>query len=330
VTSSLRNRDALPEPRPSAPSGTAGAALPGGARATGAAAGTAQAWATGRWSPRRGGVAEGTAHIADASAVPPSSWRGFGWEVLGAAAVAVAAWFAARALVPVLPAPRTAAVLELAAGTGAAVMTAVAGRVSGSRRAVRMAGAVAGYTVVGPLGAALEPSAGGLWPVVQLVGLLGVVLLLVSAVRRRSPARRPLVVVAAAVLACVVAAVGVLGGVAPTLALAPGVTAAALLAVWAGAGAAGLLALVAGLRRDRPLLRRIGLGFALLATAHAVSVSGVAAAVPVAMHLAAAATLLGAAVPFLFSAVRGLWEQREAYRVEAESLRAALDRPAED
>ncbi|MFC5950332.1 hypothetical protein ACFQH9_18865, partial [Pseudonocardia lutea] len=90
------------------------------------------------------------------------------------------------------------------------------------------------------------------------------------------------------------------------------------------ARAAGLLAVGAGLRRDRPLLRRVGVAFVALAAAHAVRSSGTAVVVPVALTLAATAALLAAAVPFLFSAVRGLWEQREAYRVEAERLRAAL------
>jgi hypothetical protein len=250
----------------------------------------------------------------------------FGSELLMVTGTVLLAWAAVRALDPALAVARLAAVLSVAGGTAAAVMTAVAGRVSGSRRAVRFAAAIGGYTLVGPLGAALDLRAGGLWPAVESLGLLGVVGLLVVAVRRRSPAARPVVVPAAAALACAAALAGTLGGLAPGLALAPGPAAAVLLAVWAGAGAAGLLLLAAGVRRDRPLLRRVGLAFAVLATAHAVSVSGVAATVPVALHLGATATLLAAAVPFLFSAVRGLWEQREAYRVEAESLRAALER----
>ncbi|MEU7816634.1 hypothetical protein AB0B41_30150, partial [Pseudonocardia sp. NPDC049154] len=142
--------------------------------------------------------------------------------------------------------------------------------------------------------------------------------------RRRSPAHRPVVTLAAAVLACAAALAGTLHGLAPTVGLPGALVADAALAAWAGTGAAGLLAVGAGLRRDRPLLRRIGLAFALLAASHAVRASAAAVVVPVALTLAATAALLAAAVPFLFSAVRGLWEQREAYRVEAERLRAAL------
>ncbi|MFR9801655.1 hypothetical protein ACL02T_05030 [Pseudonocardia sp. RS010] len=237
------------------------------------------------------------------------------------------AWTGVRAVDTAgLPAARVAAVLVFAGGVAAAVMIAVAGRASGSRRAGRIAAAAGGAAFVGPLPVALDlGGAAGLWPLVAVVGQLAVVALLVVAVRRRSPAHRPAVTVAAAGLACAAALAGTMHGLAPAVRLPGALVADAALAAWAGTGAAGLLAVGAGLRRDRPLLRRVGVAFALLAAAHAVRASG-AAVVPVALSLSATAALLSAAVPFLFSAVRGLWEQREAYRFEAERLRAALRR----
>ncbi|GAA4557457.1 hypothetical protein [Pseudonocardia xishanensis] len=326
MTSTLRSHGPLPEPRP----------VPHqDARASGLRAAPAPRspddWVTGRWRRPAGTPApwtRGAAPVEPTPAVPPvsrASWPAFLGELGALVGTALVAWAAVRGLDGVLPAPRPAAVLALAGGTVAATATAVAGRASGSRRAVRIAAAIAGYTLVGPLGTALDLHEGGLWPGVEVVGLLGVVALLVVAVRRRSAARRPVVVAAGAALACAATLAGTVGELAPAFALPPGAAPAALLAAWAGTGAAGLLALVAGLRRDRPLLRRVGLAFAALAAAHAVAVSGVAATVPVALTLAATAALLAAAVPFLFSAVRGLWEQREAYRVEAELLRAALE-----
>jgi len=316
VTSTLRSHGPLPEPRPT-PLG-----VPPAPRSE-------HDWVAGRRRRPAGTPPPWTRTAVELPApTPPAVSRASGIAFLGElgalAGVALVAWVAVRGLDGVVAVSHLAAVLALAGGTAAALATAVAGRASGSRRAVRIAAAIAGYTLVGPLGGALDLQAGGLWPVVELVGLLGVVALVVLAVRRRSPARRPVVVTAAAALACAAAVAGTVGEIAPALALPPGAGAAALLAVWAGLGAAGLLTLAAGLRRDRPLLRRTGSAFATLAVAHAVAVSGVAATVPVALTIAATAALLGAAVPFLFSAVRGLWEQREAYRVEAEALRAAL------
>ncbi|MCE3552458.1 hypothetical protein LWC33_13430 [Pseudonocardia sp. RS11V-5] len=280
------------------------------------------AWPTGR---RRRGAAD-PARVEHRFGVRPVAARCFALECGLVALAGGIAWTTVRAVDAAgLPAARIASVLVFAGGISAAVMIAVAGRASGSRRAGRIAAAVGGAALVGPLPAALDlGGAAGLWPLVAVVGQLCVVALLVVAVRRRSPATRPVVTVAATVLACAAALAGTLYGLAPGVGLPGALVADLALAAWAGAGAAGLLAVGAGLRRDRPLLRRVGVAFALLAASAAVRASGAAVVVPVALTLAATFALLAAAVPFLFSAVRGLWEQREAYRVEAERLRAAL------
>ncbi|MCF7552980.1 hypothetical protein [Pseudonocardia sp. WMMC193] len=345
MTSSLRSRDPRPDPSDGARATGAAARVPDGPHLVvvrpSAPSGDAAAagWPTGRRRRPAGARApwdrRGPAPIpaprpapAPRSAwrdVPRESWTAFAVELAALAAVAVVAWLTLRGLA-ITPVARAAAAASLAGGTAAAVMIAAAGRASGSRRAERIAAAVACATPAGPLGAALELRGGGLWPVVGLVGLLAAVALLVLAVRRRSSARRPVVLVAAGALACAVAAAGTLDSLVPGVALPPAVGSAAALAVWAGAGAAGLLAVAAGVRRDRPLLRRVGLAFALPAAAHAVSVSGVQASVSVALDLAATVALLAAAVPFLFGAVRRLQEEREAYRAEVESLRASVER----
>ncbi|GLL15566.1 hypothetical protein GCM10017577_67180 [Pseudonocardia halophobica] len=307
MTSSTRSRADAPAARPAAPD-----AWPTGRRRRGAGPGV----------PGRGADARPSVRFR----VRPVAARAFALEVGLVALTGGLAWTAVRGVDAAgLPAARIASVLVFAGGISAAVMIAVAGRASGSRRAAGIAAAVGGAALVGPLPVALDlGGAAGLWPAVAVVGQLAAVALLVVAVRRRSPAHRPVVTLAAAVLACAAALAGTLHGLAPSVGLPAALVADAALAAWAGTGAAGLLAVGAGLRRDRPLLRRVGVAFAVLAASHAVRASGAAVVVPVALTFAATAALLAAAVPFLFSAVRGLWEQREAYRVEAERLRAAL------
>ncbi|GAA1868545.1 hypothetical protein GCM10009836_56300 [Pseudonocardia ailaonensis] len=237
--------------------------------------------------------------------------RGAAQECATLLVVALGLWLALRSAAGPLP-ERVSGIVGVAGEGLAALMIALAGRSTGNRRAVRIAAAVAGHALVGPLPLAFGGGpAPGLWPLVGLVMLLGVVILLVVAVRRRSPADRPAVTVAVAVLACCVAAAGTLRGLVPGFGVPSGAVAGASLAIWAGLGAAGLLAVGAGLRRDRPLLRRTGLAFAALAIAHAIRVSGVAVAVPLALELAATVVLLGAAVPY-YASTRRLLARRSS------------------
>ncbi|MEU7818255.1 hypothetical protein, partial [Pseudonocardia sp. NPDC049154] len=100
--------------------------------------------------------------------VRPVSARAFALELGLVALTGGLAWTAVRGVDAAgLPAARIASVLVFAGGISAAVMIAVAGRASGSRRAGRIAAAVGGAALVGPLPVALDlGGAAGLWPAV--------------------------------------------------------------------------------------------------------------------------------------------------------------------
>jgi hypothetical protein len=237
--------------------------------------------------------------------LPAGSARTFAAECAALVGTALTAGLVVRSAEPSM---QVSAVILTVGGAIATVLIALAGHASGSRRAGRIAAAVAGAAVLVPLPRALGLSMRhGLWPLVGAVGMFCVVVLLALAVRRRSAAVTPVVAITAAVLGVAIVVAGMTASLAPDLRAPARLAGTADLLAWSGAGAAGVLAVLAGLRRDRPLLRRIGLAFVALASAHAAELGpgGATGGLSVSLHLAGVAAMLGAGVPFLLSSRRG-------------------------
>lgn len=169
-----------------------------------------------------------------------------------------------------------------------------------------VAAAIGGYTGVELLlrAADAEPSS-GVQAVCGSVAVLGVVGLLVLAVRGPSDYRVDRVVGVGALVVLLCGTTGlVVTGLVPGLALPAGLVAATELVAWSGAGAAGMLLLIAGTVVDSPLLRRAGIGFAAVGIANAVRIiegNGETALVG-AFELGAAAMFLVAAAPVVLEA----------------------------
>ncbi|MHA6792591.1 sensor histidine kinase [Pseudonocardia bannensis] len=227
-------------------------------------------------------------------------------------------------------------VLAFAAGLAASILLSVGAWVGGDRRAARVAWAVGLYTAVALQMEAVDLDAErGAWPLAGSAAVLGAVGLLALAVRRqpgRSGDRAPALVVVSFVLIGVVA-VAVLDVLRPDVVLPAGWVAAVDLIAWSGGAAVGITLLLGGIWTDRPLVRRVGLAFTVLAAGHAVRIGhdlpawSAPAPAPGALQLAGMAMLFGAAVPFLLSAVRSVGIQQENSRsrlAEAEAVMASV------
>ncbi|MCW0215696.1 MAG: hypothetical protein OJJ54_20255 [Pseudonocardia sp.] len=247
-----------------------------------------------------------TRAVADAvaSPLPAGSARTFALECATLVAAAVALYLLERGLAPP---PRAAAVAVVTGGAVATLLIGLAGHASGSRRAGRIAAAVAGAAVLVPLPRALGLSLRtGLWPLVAAVGMFCVVVLLAVAVRRRSAAVTPVVAITAVVLGVAIVVAGMTASLAPDLHAPARLAGTTNLLAWSGAGAAGVLAVLAGLRRDRPLLRRVGLAFVAFAAAHAAGLGpgGPTGPLAASLYLTGVVATLGAGIPFLLSSRR--------------------------
>lgn len=249
------------------------------------------------------------------------------------AGLVAAAWFLSVRLQdgPVLV-ERALSVLTFAGGVAASILLLVAAWMSGNRSARCVAAAVAVYAGVALLLRAVQadPEA-GVWVLLASVGVLGVVALLVLAVRGPVDAARGgrvLKIVVGLVVAGTVA-IGATAMVIPgPVPILVAISVADLVA-WSGVGAAGLLLVLVGLPRDRPLLRRIGLAFTTIGVAHAIRLSGWHASTVVveAFELAAVAMFLVAALPFLLVSVQHVWREQEksdSRLAEAEAVMASV------
>ncbi|WP_219412870.1 sensor histidine kinase [Pseudonocardia nigra] len=221
---------------------------------------------------------------------------------------------------------RTFAVLAFAAGVSATILLAVGAYMSGSDTARRIAEGVGLYVGTVLLLRTVGAGERGMWAVFGSLAVLGVIALLVLAVRGSSTRDRTVAVVfGLAVLAAAAAAVGTL--VAPGLVLPAPVVRTVDLVAWSGVGAAAVLLLAAGVGGGGPLMRRIALGFVTLAIAHAIRFvardGGTSGAAVSALVLAAVAMFLVAAVPFLLATARTVSRQG----AELERLQRMLDAP---
>lgn len=242
----------------------------------------------------------------------------------------------AAVIVGLLPGPELAAratgMFAFAAAVAASILLAVGAGISDNRRARRVAGAVAIYAgVVLFLPAVGATAPLGVWAVTGDVAVLGVVGLLVLAVRASSDRRGDRITAVAVVVLVGVAtaAVAGTGALAPERVPSPVLVAAVDLVAWSGTAAAALVLLLAGTVADRALLRRTGLAFATLACAHAVRIVAAGDGIPggtrwvAVLEVAAFAMLLVAAVPFLLEAVRVVSTQ-QARLAEAEAAMAGV------
>lgn len=215
---------------------------------------------------------------------------------------------------------RALATLIFAGGVAATILMAVAGWMSGDRRARRVAAAVGLYTGVALLLRAVDAE-GGPWALGGGIAVIGVAGLLLLAVRGSADPRTDRGV-AAGVLAVVTAgafAVTVPAVVAP----APLLVAVVDTVAWSGTALAGLLLVVVGTVVDRPLARRAGLAFATLGTAHVVGILGTPQLTGV-LELGAVTMFLLTAVPFLLSGVRAVGRQQELSRARLAEFEAVI------
>jgi hypothetical protein len=251
----------------------------------------------------------------------PSLIREHRTRTLVADLLVLAALFAGAAGLGVLIHGRDAvaheavAVLAFAAGVAAAILLAAVAALTGSARTGRIAGAVALYA-----GVALLIRAAGLedpmnvWVLASCTAVLGALGMLVLGVR--GPVTGSAGRWAAGIVGgFTVAVVGVLAAVAVMLrgwTPPAGVVTTLDVVAWSGAGAAGMVALVAGTRSGRALVRRTGIAFTALSTAHAVRIvaggepGADRGAIDAAVELAAVGMLLVAAVAFFVAVLRGL------------------------
>lgn len=257
--------------------------------------------------------------------------RAVAGETLLQVALVGAAWLVVRLLDGREIPSRVIGILVFAAGVAASILLAVGSVISDNRRARRVAGAVGIYTgvvlIVPAVGTAAAPA--GIWALACSVATLGVVGLLVLAVRASADRRGDKVAAVGVLVVVAVATVVVagLGLLVPGMLLPPALVGAADLVAWSGTAAAALVLLLAGTVADRALLRRAGLAFATLACANAVRIvvsGGLVGRSPwaAALEAGAVAMLLVAAVPFLSAALGSVWQQK-ALLAEA---RAELDR----
>lgn len=207
-------------------------------------------------------------------------------------------------------------VLAFAAAIAATILLSVAAWMSGSGRAGRIALAVGLFAVAYLSFRAVEVDA----PLVRDVALIGVVTILGSTLRRTDALLRGLR--AALALACVVlvsfgvlllAPEAVMG--APVEYVVGTVTAAVV-----GTVAAGLV--LAGVRRDKPLLRRVGLAFGLVAIGQMAVLAFDLEPVAAVLEFAAVGFLFLAAGHFTLDAIATIWrenEESQAMLVEAEA-----------
>lgn len=225
---------------------------------------------------------------------------------------------------------RAIGTLTFTGGVAATILLAVAAWISGNRRARRVAAAVgvyAGVTLL--LGAVDLDLDGGVWGIAGGVAVLGVAGLLVLAAR---PAARPVHAHAVGLLALVALAtvsVAATALLAPSHVPSPDMVRAVSLGAWVACGVAGLLILGDGTVNRRPLLRRTGLAFAALGTAHA---AGIVAARPLlggVVELGAVAMLLVAAGAFLLASIRDIGREQERSRSRLAAVEAAMASVAE-
>jgi two-component system, OmpR family, sensor kinase len=166
-----------------------------------------------------------------------------------------------------------------------------------------VAAAVGGYTGVELLVRAADvEEQGGAQAMSGGVAVLGVVGLLVLAVRGPSDFRvdRLVGVGALVVLLCGTAGL-VVTGLGGGLELPAGLVSAIELVAWSGAGAVGALLLLGGSIVRSPLLRRCGLGFATVGVANAVRIIDGPSQLVGMFELAAAGMFLFAAMPVVFA-----------------------------
>jgi two-component system, OmpR family, sensor kinase len=196
-------------------------------------------------------------------------------------------------------------------GAVAAALMVTAAWTGSSHRTRLVAGAVAAYTAVPLLlrGAGLDP-AQPFWLLAGAVAVLGSVGLLALALRPRRPRHDRLPQLLVGVVVLMVVVVLVLRFVAPEAVPPSWLVDAVGMLAWSGAAAMSLLMIVAGVRRHRPLLRRVGLAFAVLTAARAIALLAGAPAgtaqgpVAQALELGAMAMLLVAGVRHLVVAIR--------------------------
>lgn len=210
-------------------------------------------------------------------------------------------------------------VLAFAAAIAATILFSVAAWMSGSGRAGRITLAVGLFAVAYLSFRAVEVDA----PLIRDVALIGVVAILASTLRRTDALPRGMR--AALALACVVLTSFALLLLAPTAVMGTPVeyVVGVVTAAVAGTVAAGLV--LAGLRRDKPLLRRVGVAFLLVVAGQSgVLVFDLEPAGAV-LEFAAAAFLLVAAGHFTIDAIAAIWREHE----DSQAMLAAAEAEAE-
>jgi two-component system OmpR family sensor kinase len=213
--------------------------------------------------------------------------------------------------------------LTFAAGVAATILMGVAAWLSASRRARRVAAAVGVYTA-GALWLQAVRAEGGVWAIVGSVSVLAVAGLLVLAARpswRMGRGRGVSVVAVAGTVPMAVVAL-----LAPAYTPSPDLVRWTDLAGWAVVGAAGLLLVGRGLAAGHPLLRRTGLAFAALGSAHALGTLTGRPLLAGALELGAVAMLLVAATTLMVAAIGAIGQQElsRSRLAEVEAVMASV------
>ncbi|GAA3246418.1 hypothetical protein GCM10017691_54490 [Pseudonocardia petroleophila] len=221
---------------------------------------------------------------------------------------------------------RALGTLTFAAGVAATILMVVAAWLSASRRARRVAAAVGVYTAVALLLNAVRAD-GGVWALVGSVAVLAVAGLLALASRpswRMGRGRGVAVAVTGGTVPMAVVAL-----LAPDHTPPPDLVRWVDLVAWAVVGAAGLLLVGRGVVIEHPLLRRTGLAFAALGSAHAVGTLTGRPLLAGALELGAVAMLLVAAGTLMVAAIGAIGRQQELSRSRLAEVEAVMASVAE-
>lgn len=221
--------------------------------------------------------------------------------------------------------------ISLTVGVVAALVLLTAAALASDRRAARIACAIGLQAVIAVLGQS-EGERGRVWSLLGAVATLGVAGFLVLAAGRAADGARGRTVALTAfgTVLLGMGAVAMAGALLPRWVPDAALISAADLVGWSAVGAAAVLLVVTGVAVDRPLPRRAGLAFGVLAVAH--GITGALTGDPVgsfrsSFTLGSIVMFLVAAGWFLVATVRAMARQHAASHLrlaEAEAIMAGL------